>query len=100
MQQPLEPVRVNLGERSYDIRFYDGDVAAMARDIAPFCPENALIVSQDGIWKAHGEHLNAALAEAGVRTSVHLMRDGEKYKTLESVAKMYDQMIAERFGRK
>lgn len=94
------PVRVELGERSYDVRFYTGDVNRMAGDIAPFCPERALIVSNEPIWKAHGAALQSALSGAGVETSVHLMGDGEKYKSLDSISKMYDQLIGERFSRK
>jgi 3-dehydroquinate synthase len=96
----IVPVRVELGERSYDIRFYAGDVQQMARDLAPFCTEQALIVSNEAIWQAHGAALQQALSQAGIKASVHLMGDGERFKVLESISKMYDQLIAERFGRK
>ena len=94
------PVHVDLADRSYDIRFYYGDVVQMARDIAPHSPERALIVSNDGIWKAHGAALLTALNVAGVQATMHLMGDGEQYKKLDSISFMYDKLISERFSRK
>jgi 3-dehydroquinate synthase len=95
-----EPVRVELGERSYDIRFYRDRTDALAADIAPFCPEKALIVSNETIWNAHGTALLDSLTKAGVDSFVALIGDGERHKTLESTSAIYDVLIQKRYGRK
>jgi 3-dehydroquinate synthase len=99
MPQP-EIVRVELGERSYDIRLYWDALAALARDIAPFCPEGAFIISNPTVWQLHGQRFAAALESAGVRASVELIGDGERFKTLDTVSHLYDSLIAQRFGRR
>ncbi|MGI8908770.1 MAG: 3-dehydroquinate synthase [Candidatus Sumerlaeaceae bacterium] len=96
----MPAVHVELGDRSYDIQFYRGNVDQMARDIVPFCPERALVVSNEPVWQAHGAPMVAALRQAGIPTTVHLMGDGERHKNLESITRMYDQLIAERYSRK
>ena len=95
-----EKVRVDLGERSYDIAFYWDEAEALAHDVAPWCPEGAFIVSNPTIWQLHGARLEAALSAAGVRTVVELIGDGERFKTLETAAQLYDRLIAERFTRR
>jgi len=52
------------------------------------------IVSSPRIWKHHGARLQAALGEApGGPTEPILIPDGERYKTLASVSKVYDALI-------
>lgn len=94
-----EPVRVELGERSYDIRFYYDKPQKLAGELRAFIPERALVVSNDTIWKLHGERLVQALGQAGVEAGVALIGDGEKYKTLQSAEKLYDTLISGRFSR-
>ncbi|MCX7625363.1 MAG: 3-dehydroquinate synthase [Candidatus Sumerlaeaceae bacterium] len=93
-------VRVELGERSYDIRFYWDEPEALARDVAAFCPEGAFVVSNPTIWHLHGERLVRALEVAGIPSCVELIGDGERFKTLETVSRLYDRLIAERYGRR
>jgi 3-dehydroquinate synthase len=95
-----EAVRVELGERSYDIRFYWDEPEALVRDVAALCPEGAFVVSNPTVWDLHGARLAAALEAAGVRACVELIGDGERFKTLETVARLYDRLIAERFSRR
>ncbi|RMH27044.1 MAG: 3-dehydroquinate synthase [Candidatus Hydrogenedentota bacterium] len=93
-------VRVELGERSYDIRFYHDEPDALACDLAPYCPERALIVSNPTIWNLHGEALASALTRAGVDFIVELIGDGEEFKTLATASTLYDRLIRERFTRR
>lgn len=99
-EQNRTPVRVELGERSYSIVFYNDDLGGIARDLAPFCPERALILSNDTIWGIHGAAMGDALKSAGVDFSLALVPDGERFKTLETVSSIYDQLIEERFSRR
>jgi len=96
----LKPVQVPLGERSYEVRFYNGDLAAVANAIKPFVPERALIVTNQTIATQHGEALAEAFAAAGIDAAVELIGDGERFKTLEQTSRVFDRLISERFSRK
>jgi 3-dehydroquinate synthase len=93
-------VRVDLGERSYDIRFYDGEASALARDLRPVCPDRAFVVTNETVWAAQGAPFAAALREAGVDFTVAMVGDGEKHKTLDSASALYDRLIAGHFTRR
>ncbi|MCX7718889.1 MAG: 3-dehydroquinate synthase [Candidatus Sumerlaeaceae bacterium] len=96
----FSPLRVELGPRSYDVKFYDGDVAALARDVAAFCPERAFVVTNPTIRALHGAAFLDALASAGVEAVVAEMEDGERYKTLATVSSLLDRLIEGRFTRR
>jgi 3-dehydroquinate synthase len=96
----MAPLRVELGERSYDVRFYNGDVAAMARDVAAFCPERAFVITNPTIRALHGGAFMEALGEAGVDAVIAEMEDGERHKTLATVSSLLDRLIEERFTRR
>lgn len=94
------PLRVELGERSYDIRFYSDNPEAVAADIKPFVPERAFVVTNDTIWSRHGERFGAALTKAGIAHEVATVPDGERYKSLESASNLYDRLIRGRHSRR
>lgn len=94
------PVTVPLGERSYMVRFYTGNLPALAEDLRPYVPERALIVSNETIWGIHGKALMDALRGAGIDAAVELIGDGERFKTLEGTGQVLNRLIAERFSRK
>lgn len=96
----LPAVRVELGARSYDIRFFDDASPTIAAAIRPFAPEAAFVVSNETIWHLHGPAFESALREAGIRFSVALIGDGEKHKTLETASALFDRLIQERFSRR
>lgn len=99
LKAPL-PLRVELGERGYDIRFHDNEPGEAARAIKEFCPEGAFVVSNETIWRLHGGAFMTALREAGISASAAMAGDGERFKTLDSAAKLYDELIRGRFGRR
>jgi len=94
------PLRVELGECGYDIRFLENEPDEMARAIQPFCPEGAFVVSNETIWSLHGESFMAAMRKAGINAAVTMTGDGERFKTLESASRLYDELIRGRFGRR
>jgi 3-dehydroquinate synthase len=94
------PLRVMLGERSYDIRFYHGNLAQLALDLRLFCPERALVVSNETIWAIHGCALSEALTLAEIDATVVHIGDGERHKTLQTASMVYDRLIEGRFSRR
>ncbi|MBX7245410.1 MAG: 3-dehydroquinate synthase [Candidatus Sumerlaeaceae bacterium] len=95
-----DPLRVDLGERSYDIRFYNNATDALVADIKALCPERAFVVTNETIWSAQGERFGAAMQAAGVDFTTAMVGDGEKYKTLDSASALYDRLLEERFSRR
>lgn len=95
-----DSLRVELDERSYDIRFYNDDIDQMARDIKPFCPEKTLIITNETIWRNHGEKLADAFEKAQIVFYVWKMQDGEKFKTLPSASDAFDYLVQNKFSRK
>jgi 3-dehydroquinate synthase len=52
------------------------------------------VVSSPRIWKLHGARVQAALGQAtGAAADPILIPDGERYKTLASVSRVYDALI-------
>src|SRR5690606_28473512 len=92
-------VPVALGERSYDIRFYDG-LTDLAARVKGFCAEQVVLISNDSIWKIYGEPVLAALKEQGIEPLLWMMGDGEKYKSVETASEAWDFMVENRLSRK
>ena len=95
-----EPLRVELGERSYEIRFIDDSPEAVAAAIRPYCPERAFVVTNEVIDRLHGDRLRAAFGMAGIAAGFSVIGDGEKYKVLDTASTLYDRLIAGHFSRK
>jgi 3-dehydroquinate synthase len=93
------PVHVALLDRSYDIQFY-WNVKLIAEAISAYAPENIVIISNSVVWNLCGESLEVALNQTGVKTSVWLMGDGEKYKSVETASAAWDFLVEKRFSRK
>src|SRR5262245_21951662 len=87
----MSTVRVNLGERSYDIAVtsIDPGLGAFARQRAR--GTLALVVTDANV-RSHGEAAAASLAAAGFRTAVEVLPPGEPQKCLESASHLYDRL--------
>ena len=87
-----DPVRVdvNVGSRASTIWIGNGvtDQAASLLD-AHRAGGKRFIVSSPDIWRFHGERLARALATG----DPILIPDGERYKNLQSVSRIYDALI-------
>lgn len=84
-------VRVELGERSYDIV-----VAHDAVGLGEFARSRsrgtlALVVT-DANARLHGETAVAALADSGFRTALEVLPSGESQKCLASASRLYDRL--------
>ena len=88
---------VELGRRSYPILIGDGVLG----DAALFAPRvharDVLIVSNTTVAPLYLEALEGALRPR--RTVATLLPDGEAYKTLDTVVRILDVLVANRFGR-
>ncbi|MFI9651972.1 3-dehydroquinate synthase [Guyparkeria halopsychrophila] len=105
MHDPAAPisqpttVNVDLGERSYPIfigtGLIDGD------QIARFVPSSrAVIVSNTTVAPLYAERLTQALEAADKRVDLIALPDGEQYKTLETLERIFDFLMEKQVDRK
>jgi 3-dehydroquinate synthase len=79
-------VRVDLGDRGYDIVVGTGALDELASGLAG--RRRVAIVTQPDIASAHADRVVAPLAHGGVDTKVFTIADGEAAKTLDSVQEL------------
>jgi 3-dehydroquinate synthase len=87
-------LRVELGERSYDIVITDGSglLGAFARDRTR--GRMAYLVTDRNV-AGHAEQVGAALHAADFRTALTVLPPGEPQKSLEVASRLYDGLLAE-----
>jgi 3-dehydroquinate synthase len=88
------PLRVDLGERSYDIVLTGDGLTGLG----PFARERArgslAFVVTDQNAKAHADAAAASLRTAGFRTALTVLPAGEPQKSLSVAEKLYDTLLA------
>jgi 3-dehydroquinate synthase len=94
---PRERIDIELGQRSYPIligpRLLD-DRDALSQHVAA---RNLMIVSNETVAPLYLAKLRDALRDR--RTASLVLPDGEQHKTLDSVSRIIDALIAERMNR-
>jgi 3-dehydroquinate synthase len=93
-------LRVELGNRAYPIHIGAG----LLDDPAPFAPHVAgrlaAIVTNETVAPLYAARLEAVLAAAGARSLRILLRDGEAFKTWESLDVLHGELLRARADRK
>ena len=92
-------IRVQLGERSYDIAVTSEDVS----DVGPFARQRAkgtrvFIVTDEHVI-AHAENVTASLRDAGFSPLVVSLPAGETQKALATASQLYDRLAEARADR-
>ena len=94
-------VRVDLGERSYDIAIGRGLLARLGTRVAALRPgAAAAIVTDETVARHHLAAAEAALAAAGARTARVVVPPGEMSKNWRMVERVCDALLAERIERR
>ena len=93
-------VRVELGERSYDILIGTGLLDAPQTWAGLPMSSSALIVSNETVAPLYAERLSRALAPLHRRIHLLALPDGEEYKTSETLNLIYDRLLSEASDRK
>jgi 3-dehydroquinate synthase len=98
----LERVRVQLGERSYDIHIAEGCHGWTGRLLAelPQRVSSAVVISNREIDGRYGKTLRDSLKAAGIPHSTLLVPAGERYKSLETANRLYGDLIRHKADRK
>jgi 3-dehydroquinate synthase len=88
-------VPVGLGERAYDVLVGEGLLDAAGRLIAPFQKRGrTAVVSDETVWRLHGQRLTAALQAAGIEALPVIVPPGEQTKSFEGLADVSDRLLA------
>jgi 3-dehydroquinate synthase len=95
-------VRVELGDRSYDVTVGAGlldKVGARLRKVLGGTARGAMIVSNPPVWNLYGDRLFSSFERSGFQVTRHLIDDGEQYKRLAEVEKAIGTAAAARMER-
>lgn len=96
-----ETVRVDLGERSYDVRIGQGMLARAGAEIAPLLRRPQVAVVTDATVAAlHLPALQAGLAAAGIASQALVLPAGEATKDWASLAACAEWLLEARVERK
>ena len=95
-----QTVRVELGERAYDILIGAGLLAQAGAEIARRLPRvRAAIVTDANVAARHAAALSASLAEAGIDAMTVTIPPGEKSKSFDELQTVVDAVLAARLER-
>ena len=97
----MHTIEVQLAGGGYDILIGRGlaaDLSALVpSDVAP---SRILIVSNPSVDSLYGDTLREALEPMECEVLTEVVPEGEEWKTLETVEKLYDRMVEARLDRK
>ena len=101
MNSPFETVRVELGDRSYDIELGVALWNRLAQALTErFHPKRAIVVTDSNVGPLYEPKLVEAFRASGVELSFHRMNAGEEHKNLSTVQMLYDQILSRGCDRK
>jgi len=96
----MNKLRINLGERSYDIHIDRGILDRAGELISPICKgKSAAIVTNRRIGELYASRLVKSLESAGISGQVIVIPAGERYKTLRTVAGIYEKLLDQKLDR-
>ena len=96
----MKVITVKLKERSYPV-FVGQKIANLGSFLAKKNhARKVLVVTNPKIKTLYFSKLNASLTKAGFKVSAAVLPDGEKYKTLDSVKKLYSAALKAGLDRK
>jgi len=95
----MRTLEVNLGDRSYPI-FIGNALMQQYELYSPFfASHQVLVVTNETVWPLYGEVFVAGLQAHGKVDSV-VLPDGEQYKNLEVLNKVFDALLEKKHNRK
>ena len=96
-----ETVRVNLGERSYDILIGNGLMAEAGRHIAPLLARpRVAVLSDETVAAAHLDTLRAGLEAAGITMTALALPAGETTKSWPQFTRSVEWLLEQKIERR
>ncbi len=98
----LNRVQVNLGERSYDIHIQEGCHAWIGAQLAglPDPVSSVVVISSRDIDRNYGDAVRGSLESAALPHHTLLVPAGERYKSMDTAARLYGDLIQRKIDRK
>src|SRR4051812_38361678 len=96
----MNNLRVNLGERSYDILTTSGDAAGLGPFARARCQGILAFVVADKNTTDHANAVGRALTASGFRVMSVVFPPGESQKSLASASLLYDRLADARADRR
>ena len=97
----MEKIRVELGERSYDIFIGSGLLKEIGKALGTFdFSRKVALVSNPTVYGFYGKEVSAAIRASGHDLIEVLIPDGEEYKSLADTEKIYEALLKAKLDRK
>jgi 3-dehydroquinate synthase len=97
----MEKVKVELGQRSYDIVIESGILDGIGEALKGFkFSPNIAVISNPTVYELYGEKVTDSLKASGFNPIVVTIPDGEEYKSLLWVEYIYGELLKHRLDRK
>lgn len=90
----MDTITLNLGERSYPVYIGPYILSRVGECLSNYeLSKKIAIVSNPAVWKFYGTKITKSLKSAGFSTVKIIIPDGERYKNLKTVEKIYTEML-------
>ena len=89
----MEPIRIDVAtpSRAYPVTIHDGALDRLGRTLDDLgAPQRRVVVSSPLVWRLHGARIERAVDSA---IDPILMPDGERFKQLATVSRIYDALV-------
>jgi 3-dehydroquinate synthase len=97
----VETLRVDLSERSYDIRIGDGLISRVGAEIAPLLKRPYVaVVSDENVAALHLDTLRAGLAAAGIEMVSLILPAGESTKSWDHFSQTVEWLLEQKIERR
>ena len=100
--QVAQEISVKLSDAEYQVVVGNGlldNVAELIKTMVGDDVNSICIISNPTVFKLYGSKVSHRLESVGYRVSAYLMKDGEQYKSIESVVKALDQLAKSKLRR-
>jgi 3-dehydroquinate synthase len=90
----LHTVRVNLGERSYDIEIGAGNLGQAGRFLRDRCQAtHAVLITDEHVEQPHAMTVGESLGQAEIRTDLVVIEPGEPSKSIEMATALWEKLL-------
>ena len=95
-----ETVRVDLGERSYDVLVGEGLLAEAGKYISPVLKQDRVfVVTDEHVAPLHLEILERSLGDEGIRCESLILPAGDRTKDFDHLQKLIDEFLTRKIER-
>jgi len=95
-----DPIRLDLGDRSYEIEIESGLMNEIGRRMVTMGIKGKVaLVTNPRVGRLYGSKVARSLRKSGFEVAMVTLPDGERFKNLKSVSRVYDELVRRSFER-